>query len=78
MTDYNFAKNYENIKSWEFKKQDNLKPAPENFLEELTTLIKNYPKLFLFLKSHLIDLKLLNLLKQSQLQIKSQLFVLGI
>ena len=54
MTDYNFAKNYENIKSWEFKKQDNLKPSPENFLEELTNFIKNYPKLFLFLKKEKI------------------------
>jgi len=54
MTDYNFAKNYENIKSWEFKKQDSLKPSPENFLEELTNFIKNYPKLFLFLKKEKI------------------------
>ena len=31
MTDYNFAKNYENIKSWEFKKQVNLKPSQKIF-----------------------------------------------
>ena len=54
MTDYNFANNYENIKSWEFKEQVNLKPSHENILEQLINFKKNYPKLLLFLKAEKI------------------------
>ena len=54
MTDYNFAKNYENIKSWEFKKQVNLKSSPENFLEQLINFKETFPKLLLFLKEEKI------------------------
>ena len=35
MTDYNFAKNYENIKDWEFKNQSPSFTEADNFVDQL-------------------------------------------
>ena len=37
MTDYNFAKNYENIKDWEFKSQSQSVGESDNFVDNPLT-----------------------------------------
>ncbi len=54
MTDYNFAKNYENIKDWEFKNQSVSKNVSENYLDQFLDLIKSYPNLILLIKTQKI------------------------
>ena len=50
MTDYNFAKNYENIKGWEFKNQAVINTSSENYLEQLLNISKSYPNFILLIK----------------------------
>ena len=50
MTDYNFAKNYENIKYWEFNPQKTFSSRSETSLDKLLNTIKSYPELILILK----------------------------
>ena len=54
MTDYNFAKNYENIKSWEVKNQKTFSSSSETSLDKLLNTIKSYPELVLILKKQKI------------------------
>ena len=54
MTDYNFAKNYENIKDWEFKNQSVSKKVAENYVDQFLDLIKSYPNLILLIKTQKI------------------------
>ena len=51
MTDYNFAKNYENIKDWEFKSQSVSDTVAGNYLDQFLNLIKSYPNLILLIKT---------------------------
>ena len=51
MTDYNFAKNYENIKDWEFKNQSVSNTVEGNYLDQFLNLIKSYPNLVLLIKT---------------------------
>ena len=51
MTDYNFAKNYENIKDWEFKNQSVSNTVEGNYLDQFLNLIKSYPTLVLLIKT---------------------------
>mgnify|MGYP001157053032 FL=1 len=51
MTDYNFAKNYENIKDWEFKNQSPSGTESDNFVDQLLNLINSYPNLILLIKT---------------------------
>jgi len=51
MTDYNFAKNYENIKDWEFKNQSFRSAESANFVDQFLNLIKSYPNLILLIKT---------------------------
>ena len=51
MTDYNFAKNYENIKDWEFKNQSVSDTVAGNYVDQFLNLIKSYPNLFLLIKT---------------------------
>ena len=51
MTDYNFAKNYENLKNWKFNKQLIPLSNSDNYLEQILNAIKSYPNLFLLLKT---------------------------
>ena len=51
MTDYNFAKNYENIKDWEFKNQSFKSVESANFVDQFLNLIKSYPNLILLIKT---------------------------
>ena len=51
MTEYNFAKNYENIKDWEFKNQAPIiNLGSGNYLDQLLITLKSYPDFILFLK----------------------------
>ena len=50
MTDYNFAKNYENIKDWEFKNQSVSDTFGENYLDQILNLIKS-STLYFFIAS---------------------------
>ena len=51
MTDYNFAKNYDNIKLWKFKEQTIDYSAENNIFDQLLNILKSYPETFLLLKS---------------------------
>ena len=51
MTDYNFAKNYENIKLWKYKKQTIDYSAENNIIDRFLNILKSYPETFLLLKS---------------------------
>ena len=51
MTDYNFAKNYENIKDWELKKQPLSDTLSENYIDQFLNLIRSYPNLISLLKT---------------------------
>ena len=51
MTDYNFAKNYDNIKHWKFKEQTIDYSAENNIFDQLLNILKSYPETFLLLKS---------------------------
>ena len=51
MTDYNFAKNYENIKLWKFKEQTIDYSVENNIFDQLLNILKSYPETFLLLKS---------------------------
>ena len=51
MTDYNFAKNYENIKDWEFKSQSQSVGESDNFVDQLLNFINSYPNLILLIKT---------------------------
>ena len=51
MKEYNFAKNYENIKSWEYKKNIILSSPSDNYLEKFIKIIKSYPNLVLIIKT---------------------------
>ena len=51
MTDYNFTKNYENVKGWEFKNQSNFNPVEENPVDQFLNFIKSYPNLILLIKT---------------------------
>ena len=51
MTDYNFAKNYENIKDWEFKNQSQSGRESDNFVDQLLNFINSYPNLILLIKT---------------------------
>ncbi len=51
MTDYNFAKNYENIKLWKFKKQNIDYSAENTIFDQFLNILKSYPETFLLLKS---------------------------
>ena len=51
MIDYNFAKNYENIKLWQYKKETIDYSAENNYLDRFLNFIKSYPDTFLLLKS---------------------------
>tara|TARA_Y100000991_G_scaffold211952_1_gene195254 strand:+ start:482 stop:1234 length:753 start_codon:yes stop_codon:yes gene_type:complete len=51
MTDYNFAKNYENLKDWEFKNQSVSDTVAGNYVDQFLNLIKLYPNLFLLIKT---------------------------
>ena len=51
MKDYNFAKNYENIKLWEYKKQTVDFSAENNIIDQFLNILKSYPETFLLLKS---------------------------
>ena len=51
MTDYNFAKNYENIKDWEFKNQSPSVGESDNFIDQLLNFINSYPNLILLIKT---------------------------
>ena len=54
MTDYNFAKNYENIKFWTYKKQTINFSEENNLFDKFLNILKSYPETFLFLKSQKI------------------------
>ena len=51
MTDYNFAKNYENIKDWEFKSQSQSVGESDNFVDQLLNFINSYPNLISLIKT---------------------------
>ena len=51
MTDYNFAKNYENIKDWEFKNQSQSVRESDNFVDQLLNFINSYPNLISLIKT---------------------------
>ena len=51
MKDYNFAKNYENIKLWEYKEQTVDFSAENNIFDQFLNILKSYPETFLLLKS---------------------------
>ena len=51
MTDYNFAKNYENIKDWELNNPINSINQAENSLDQILNIIKSYPKLISVIKT---------------------------
>ena len=51
MKDYNFAKNYENIKLWEYKDQTVDFSAENNIFDQFLNILKSYPETFLLLKS---------------------------
>ncbi len=51
MTDYNFAKNYENIKIWELKEPDIISKEPNNSLNEILNIIKSYPNIVSVVKT---------------------------
>ena len=50
MTEYNFAKNYENIKDWKFKTQAPINRLSGNYLDQILITLKSYPDFILFLK----------------------------
>ena len=54
MTDYNFAKNYENIKNWEFKSQIISDSKSDNYLDQFLEILKKYPNLLKLLKTQKI------------------------
>jgi len=54
MTDYNFIKNYENIKTWEFKSQLIPISNADNYFDYILNLFKSYPKLILLIKTRKI------------------------
>ena len=51
MTDYNFAKNYENIKDWELNNPTNSVIGAENSLDQILNIIKSYPNLISVIKT---------------------------
>ena len=51
MTDYNFAKNYKNLKLWKYKAQTINYSAENNILDQFLNFLKSYPETFLLLKS---------------------------
>ena len=51
MKDYNFAKNYKNIKLWEYKEQTVDFSAENNIFDQFLNILKSYPETFLLLKS---------------------------
>ncbi len=51
MTDYNFAKNYENIKEWEFKNQSASSKFAKNYVDQISDLIKSYPSLISLIRT---------------------------
>ena len=51
MTDYNFAKNYENIKDWELKIKPVSDTLSENYTDQFLNLIRSYPNLISLLKT---------------------------
>ncbi len=54
MTDYNFAKNYQNIKLWKYKKQTIDYSAENNIFDQFLNILKSYQATFLLLKSNKI------------------------
>ena len=51
MTDYNFAKNYANIKDWELNNPINSSNQAENSLDQILNIIKSYPNLISAIKT---------------------------
>ena len=51
MTDYNFAKNYKNLKLWKYKGQTINYSEENNILDQFLNFLKSYPETFLLLKS---------------------------
>ena len=51
MTDYNLAKNYENIKDWELKIKPGSDTLSENYTDQFLNLIRSYPNLISLLKT---------------------------
>ena len=51
MTDYNFAKNYENIKLWKYKEKNIKNSTENNIFDQFLNILKSYPETFLLLKS---------------------------
>jgi len=51
MIDYNFAKNYEDIKLWKYKKETIDYSDENNYFDQFLNFIKSYPDTFLLLKS---------------------------
>ena len=51
MTDYNFGKNYENIKLWKYKEQTIDFSAEKNIFDQFLNILKSYPETFLLIKS---------------------------
>ena len=54
MKDYNFAKNYENLKNWEFSGPLSIDSKSDNYLDEFLDALKSYPNLFKLLKTQKI------------------------